>query len=297
MTPPDKCIVCGSIDSSLKFICRDNLTGSGSFDIHACTNCGFTFTMNPPPEQEIEKYYDAGEYISHSDTKKGLTNALYHLTRSLMLRRKRNMIRKLTGLKRGTLLDLGCGTGYFAAFMKESGWKVTGLEVNEQAANHARESFNLEVIDVSQLPGLRERSFDCITLWHVLEHFHDPLSYMTVINRLLSPGGKCIIAMPNSSSFDARHYGSHWAAWDVPRHLWHFNPVTLRRFAENHGFTVTHVKSLSFDVFYISILSERYRGANLPFITGMAKGLWFAILSLFCRQRSSSLAFVLSSRT
>jgi len=291
MTQENKCLVCGSRDTELKFTCSDHLTQRGSFDIYICRSCGFKFTFDPPPENEAGKYYDDREYISHSDTRKGVINTLYHFTRSLMLRRKRSLIRRVTGLNTGTLLDIGCGTGYFAGFMKESGWKVSGLEINEKARNHAREKFGLEVIDQPQLSGLNSGSFDCITLWHVFEHFYDPAGYFTAIRRLLMPGGKCIIAMPDSSSFDAHHYGRHWAAWDVPRHLWHFDPDTFRSFAENNGFRVTGIKSLPADVFYISILSEKYRGTNMPFVTGMIKGFWFAMLAMFNRKRSSSVVY------
>jgi SAM-dependent methyltransferase len=285
------CPVCGSSDTALKFTCSDYLTGSGSFEIHVCRKCGFKFTFNPPPENEAGKYYDDSEYISHSDTRKGVINALYHFTRSLMVRRKRNMIRRITGLNTGSLLDIGCGTGYFAGFMKESGWKVAGLEINERAGNRARDKFGLEVIDYPQLSALEGGSIDCITLWHVFEHFYDPAGYFATIRRLIKPGGKCIIAMPNSSSFDARHYGRHWAAWDTPRHLWHFNPDNFSLFSENNGFKVTEISSLPADVFYISILSERYRGTNMPFMTGMIKGVWFAMLTIFNRKKSSSVVY------
>lgn len=289
-----KCLVCGSRETTLKFSCSDNLTGGGNFGIHTCRSCGFAFTFHPPPANEIAKYYDDTEYISHSDTGKGLVNTLYHITRRLMLRRKRQMIRKVTGLEMGTLLDIGCGTGYFAGFMKESGWKVKGLEINENARTFARERFGLEVVDETKLSQLEDKSFDCITLWHVFEHFYQPVSYLVSVRRLLKPGGKCIIAMPNSASSDAQHYGRSWAAWDVPRHLWHFNPETFRMFAENNGFTITRIWSLPADVFYISILSEKHRGTNLPFITGMLKGAWFAAGALFSKEKSSSVVYALS---
>jgi SAM-dependent methyltransferase len=293
MTQENKCLVCSNADTALKFTCKDHLTGGENFDVYTCRNCGFVFTANPPPENDMGKYYDAGDYISHSDAKKGVTNRLYHLTRNLMLFRKRNIIRKATGLKTGTLLDIGCGTGYFAAFMKEAGWQVTGMEVNEKARSFAKEQFNLEVISDPDLSSAEKGYFDCITLWHVFEHFYDPVKYFTAVSRLLKPGGKCIIAMPNCNSFDAGHYGKFWAAWDVPRHLWHFSPDTLTIFSEKNGFVIDSVMRLPADVFYISILSERYRGTNLPFVTGIIKGLWFAILALFSKKRCSSLIYVL----
>jgi len=295
MAQGNRCLVCGSSDPSLKYTCKDHLTGGGEFDIYACPKCGFKFTFNPPPESEIARYYDSDEYISLSDIRISVINTLYHLTRKLMLHRKRCLIRRSVGIETGTLLDIGCGTGYFAAFMKDSGWNVTGLEINEKARNFAKEKFGLEVIDFPQLQSLENGSFDCITLWHVFEHFYHPVDYLVSIRRLLRPGGRCVIAMPDSASYDARHYRRFWAAWDVPRHLWHFDPQTFTSFAEQNGFKITTIKSLPADVFYISILSERYRGTNMPFITGMLKGMWFAILSMFNKKRCSSVVYVLAS--
>lgn len=293
MTANHKCLVCKGEDHDFSLKCKDNLAGKDNFDIYKCRICGFCFTMDPPSVEKITAYYDDEDYISHSDTSKGLINTLFHFTRSLMLLRKKKIITKATGLKTGVLLDIGCGTGYFASFMKERGWNVSGLEPNEKARDFAGSNFGLNVFSGTDNPELKENHFDCITLWHVLEHFHDPEKYLSFIHRSLKPGAPCIVALPNCGSFDAKHYQQHWAAWDVPRHLWHFNTETFRTFAENNGFKISKVKRLPADVFYISILSERYRGANMPFITGMIKGLRFSLLTLFNKKRSSSLIYIL----
>lgn len=294
MIKVNRCLVCESDDTAFILRCKDHLTGGGNFDIYSCKNCGFTFTADPPGEAYVEQYYDTGDYISHSDTKKGFTNRLFHFTRNLMLYRKGNIIRRATGLNTGTLLDIGCGTGYFAAFMKKGEWRVTGVEKDEGARNFAIEKFGLNVKSESEIGGFQKEMFDCITLWHVLEHFHDPVKYLQDIHRILKPGGVCVIAMPNCSSFDAKYYRQLWAAWDVPRHLWHFAPDSFRIFTKNNGFKVKGIKRLPADVFYISILSEKYRSANLPFLSGMIKGLWFFILSLFRKTGSSSLIYLLN---
>ncbi len=294
MTAVSKCLVCNSQNHELIFRIKDHLTGKNDFEIHRCKECGFLFTHNPPSEQVIEEYYDEGEYISHSDTKKGLINNLFHFTRKLMLYRKNNIIRRATGMKTGTLLDIGCGTGYFASFMKGKGWNVTGVEPNEKARDFAVSNFDLKVIPGIENIGIQDHQFDCITLWHVFEHSHDPVKYLNYIRRSLKPGAVCIIAMPNCESYDTRHYKHHWAAWDVPRHLWHFSPEVFKTFSEKNGFKITGIRRLPADVFYISILSERYKGTNLPFITGMIKGLWFSLLALFNKKGCSSLIYVLN---
>jgi SAM-dependent methyltransferase len=288
-----KCLVCNSYNNSFHLRCKDYFTSGEDFDIFKCNNCGFVFTKNPPPESEIGNYYNTGDYISHSDSKKGLINFLFHFSRSLMLHRKRNIISMTTCLKSGTLLDIGCGTGYFAAFMQKHGWDVTGVEVNEKAREYAKSRFDLEVLSGNEFAESIKGQFDCIALWHVLEHFHDPLKYLSRINSLLKNDGVCIVAIPNSGSFDANYFRNYWAAYDVPRHLWHFDQVTFKMFSESHGLIVENISTLPLDVFYISILSEKYKGSKLPFLSGMIKGLQFAFLSLFNKRRSSSNIYIL----
>lgn len=293
MANKHKCLICNSDNNSFHLRCKDYFTSGESFDIFRCNNCGFLFTMNPPNESEIGKYYNTGEYISHSDTKKGIINFLFHFVRNLMLFRKRNIISKVTGLKSGTLLDIGCGTGYFPAFMKNRGWTVTGLEVNETARKYAKEKFNLDVLTEDELDESKKGKFDCITLWHVLEHFHDPAKYLSKINSLLKTDGVIIVAIPNSDSFDAEYFRNFWAAYDVPRHLWHFNPDNFSTISKEYGFIVENIRNLPFDVFYISILSEKYKGSELPFLFGIIKAFQFAFLSFFQKNRSSSIIYTL----
>jgi 2-polyprenyl-3-methyl-5-hydroxy-6-metoxy-1,4-benzoquinol methylase len=177
--------------------------------------------------------------------------------------------------------------------MQKAGWNVRGVEINEKARQYSISEFGLEVIDPGQLQAFEPGSFDCITLWHVLEHFQDPFNYAQEILRLLKPGGSCMIALPNSGSYDAEYYGTFWAAYDVPRHLWHFTPDTFKKFAEKSGFEVKDIWRLPLDVFYISVLSEKYKGANLPFVIGIIKGIWFWFLTIFNKQRASSLIYLL----
>jgi SAM-dependent methyltransferase len=263
------------------------------FILARCPSCGFILTQDPPGEEKIGRYYESEEYVSHDDSGKGISQHIYRRVRSLMLKRKRKIVNKLTGLTKGFLLDIGSGTGHFLSEMKRSGWDTKGIEVNRKARDFSVTKLVLDVLPPEALKSLPESAFDCITLWHVLEHFHDPFSYSSEIRRLLKPGGSCIIALPNSSSYDAIHYGRFWAAWDVPRHLWHFNPDTFRLFSKKTGFTLTGIKSLPFDVFYISSESERYKGTGFPFLTGMIKGAWFSAKAFFNKEKASSLIYFL----
>jgi SAM-dependent methyltransferase len=292
MVHHDVCPLCYSEKIFLHFRCIDHFISKEVFEISKCSTCSFEFTTGYPEETEIGSYYESDDYISHSDTSIGFSNKMYHLARNLMLRKKRSIIENVT-LKKGSLLDIGSGTGHFANTMKKAGWLVKGIEINEKARDLSVSKFGLEIISPDSINTLKRNSFDCITLWHVLEHFHDPFKYFSDVFHLLKPGGLCLVALPNCVSYDAEYYGSNWAAYDVPRHLWHFNPDTFGLFLEKTGFVMENLMNLPLDVFYISILSERYKGSRSAFITGMTKALLFAFLSAFRKRKSSSIIYIL----
>jgi SAM-dependent methyltransferase len=287
------CPVCTSEEIKLTLICNDHFRSREAFPLCRCSICGFTFTQDHPDDAAIGKYYESDDYISHSDTSRGLVNKIYRMVRKRMLRKKRSIVKNETGIERGRILDIGSGTGHFAAEMKNAGWDVGGIEINDKARKASVENYGLDIIHPERVSSLKSGSYDCITLWHVLEHFSDLHGYIYEIMRLLKPGGICIIALPNISSYDGEHYGPYWAAWDVPRHLWHFNADTFGFLFESKGFRMVNIRPLPLDVFYISILSERYKGKSPAFITGMLKGSYFALLALFNKRKSSSLIYVL----
>jgi len=292
-----KCPLCASENIGLHLQVNDTFLSKENFTLLKCNGCGFVFTQDHPDEKNIIRYYDSDEYISHNDSAKGFSARLYRLSRSIMLKKKKNIVIETTGIRKGNLLDIGSGTGHFMSEMKENGWEVQGIEINDKAREYSVLQNTLEVISPDDIPNLAPGSFDCITMWHVLEHFQDLSGYVSEIKRLLKPDGICITAIPNCNSFDARHYINYWAAYDVPRHLWHFTPAVFTKFAENRGFRITGIRSLPLDVFYISMLSEKYKGSKIPFIPGMIKGLWFSLLSLFNRKKSSSLIYLLRNQT
>ena len=296
MVHHNNCPVCTSEEIKLTLTCNDHFRSSEAFPICRCSICGFTFTQDHPDDEDIGKYYESDDYISHSDTSKGLVNKIYRMVRKRMLRKKRSIVKNETGIEKGRILDIGSGTGHFAEEMKNAGWVVSGIEINYKARKASVENYRLDIIHPESISSLKSGSFDCITLWHVLEHFNDLHGYINQIMRLLKPDGTCIIALPNISSYDAAHYGPYWAAWDVPRHLWHFNADTFGFLFESKGFSMVNIRPLPLDVFYISILSERYKGKSLAFITGMLKGSYFALLALFNKRKSSSLIYILKKQ-
>jgi len=287
------CPLCSSEKIALHFSCNDHFISKKDFSIFKCSACGFLFTQDYPEETDIAQYYESDNYISHSDISEGFSNKLYRVARGIMLRKKKNLIGKITRLKKGTILDIGSGTGYFAATMKRAGWMASGIEINEKARNFSASNFGLEVDPPDRITSFESNSFDCVTLWHVLEHFHDPFKNISEVYRLLKPGAVCVVALPNCNSYDANHYKRFWAAWDVPRHLWHFQPSTFRIFSEKSGFILENLKILPLDVFYISLLSERYKCSSMAFFKAISKAFIFSFRSLFNKERSSSVIYLL----
>ncbi len=286
------CPLCGSTHLKCVMTCTDFYASGEQFDLYACEDCGFTFTQGVPVESEIGRYYETPDYISHSDTKKGLMNTLYHQVRKYMLGRKARLVMKEAHRKKGRLLDIGTGTGYFANTMLQRGWAVEAIEKNAQARAFAHEHFGLTVKPETALQELPEGSFDVITLWHVMEHLEHLHDVWDTLRRLLNEKGVLIVAVPNRSSYDAGRYGKHWAAYDVPRHLWHFTPATIQQFASRHGFIMAERHPMPFDAFYISMLSEKHRGSSYSFLRGAYAGTlaWFNTLG--SKERSSSMIYV-----
>jgi SAM-dependent methyltransferase len=272
----------------------DHFLSGEKFMLIKCRECGLVITQDHPDEKDAGRYYESVNYVSHNDKAGGISAAVYRIAREFMLKRKYRMICRAAGMDRGKLLDIGSGTGHFLAMMKKNGWSVTGIEVNEKAREYSKENFGLDVKTGLDNSVIESGPFDVITLWHVLEHFQNPFSYMNEISKLLKKEGILVIALPNSQSSDALYYGEFWAAWDVPRHLWHFTPDVFKRFAQNYGYTVKSMKPLPLDVFYISFLSEKYKGSRTPFLKGLFIGLRFLLTSPSDGKESSSVIYNLS---
>ena len=303
------CPVCGSTHLKRVMTCTDFYASGEQFELCSCEDCGFTFTQGVPVEAEIGKYYETPDYISHTDTRKGAMNTIYHYVRSYMLGRKARLVAREAHRKRGRLLDIGTGTGYFADTMARRGWKVEAVEKSPQAREFAKAHFNLDVKPESALKEFAPDSFDVITLWHVMEHLEHLnetwemlrelltekgmlIEVWERLRELLTEKGVLIVAVPNCSSYDAKRYGEYWAAYDVPRHLWHFTPGTIQQLASRHGFIMAARHPMPFDAFYVSMLSEKHRGSSCSFLKGMYAGTlaWFNALGR--KERSSSMIYV-----
>lgn len=290
---PFVCPVCNHSGSTPVFQCKDHFITGEKFPILKCNGCGFHFTGNLPALNDLGRYYKSDDYISHSDTRQGMVNRAYHLVREYMLARKLKIVKKYAGKEKGNLLDIGAGTGYFLSYARQKGWTVSGTEKDPDARNVAFEKWGIKILPDNELFHPSGDLFDAITLWHVMEHLPDLDAHWKCISSKLTPDGALIIALPNHESSDAKHYGSFWAAWDVPRHLWHFSPAQVRQLAGKHGFRIEAMHPMPFDAFYISMMSEKYRNSSFPLLKGLITGKISWLISLFSTAKCSSVIYVL----
>ncbi len=288
------CPVCGAPGIELKLTVTDFTVSSEKFPVAICHLCTAMFTQDIPDSSSIAPYYKSEEYISHTDTSKGLINRLYQAVRKRTIRQKRKLVEKVTGIKQGSLLDVGSGTGVFSSVMQQSGWKVTGLEPDSDAREIAIEVNGIKLDDINRFYELPDNSYDAITLWHVLEHVHDLQGYMAKLKSLLKEKGRLFIAVPNYTCKDASVYREYWAAWDVPRHLYHFSPASMKKLVEKHGMQIEAYKPMWYDSFYVSMLSSKYRSGKTKLFESFFNGLrsnWKALGNV---QHCSSVIYIIS---
>ena len=197
-----------------------------------------------------------------------------------------------TGTTKGTILDIGCGTGAFLHNMQNAGWNITGIEPDEVARNKAKELYTITPLDPAELFGLAPATFNAITMWHVLEHVHNLHGYLQKISDLLASGGRLFIAVPNYTSYDAAVYKEHWAAWDVPRHLYHFSPASMEQLLKKFGLTLLGCKPMWYDSFYVSMLSEQYKNGKGNFFRASWIGFISNLKTIGNKRKCSSVIYV-----
>ena len=269
-----QCLVCGSSHFDPFLTCKDYTVSQETFNIVSCKDCGFKFT-NPRPENSVlGNYYKAESYVSHTNSKKGIVNKLYHAVRNYTLKSKIKMVSGF--VSRGTILDYGCGTGMFLYAIKNAGWETYGMEPDNDAKKMASENGNNVFSDKeSVVSSIGDKTFNAITLWHVLEHVTDMPETLAFFKHKLNKDGVLIIAVPNHVSYDAHYYKEHWAAYDVPRHLHHFELKSMKALVEQAGFKLQETKPMKFDSFYVSMLSEKYKTGSV----NLLKAFWIGLQS------------------
>lgn len=283
---------CPLCRSKLKkiYTAKDYLLSGESFHIVECTACRLRLTSPFPEKDVIGSYYESDEYISHANKSKSLFDSVYNLLRSYMLGRKSRLVEKAAGTKTGRILDIGCGAGHFLNTMKENGWEVFGVDASPKARALVMSQFGIDTISSEEWFN-SDGKYDVITCWHSLEHFHEPWEYLEKIRAHLNQDGVLIVALPNYESTDAKKYGADWAAYDTPRHLYHFTPFSLDKIMFTYEFLINEIYRMPFDAFYVSILSARHMGRSI--ISGMWNGFISWFLALINKDKCSSLIYIM----
>ncbi|WP_246067802.1 class I SAM-dependent methyltransferase [Changchengzhania lutea] len=269
----------------------DHSVSGEEFRLIENSEFGFLETRPKPSLDKLPNYYKSEDYISHTDAQRNLFEKAYHVVRKFSLKKKIRLIDSHASESK-RLLDVGCGTGDFLQVAKHNDWMVSGIEPNPTARAIANKKTTNAVFGTEELSKFEPHSFDIITLWHVLEHLPNIEQQLVLFNTLLKPNGRLIIAVPNYKSYDAAYYKQYWAAYDVPRHLWHFNRDAINKLCIKHGFEVEHIKPMLFDAFYVSLLSEKYKSGFMNPI----RAFWVASISNIKSIRSkqaSSLIYVI----
>ena len=248
---------------------KDYSVSKETFDLYYEETLDMLITHPQPSLENLGKYYESEDYISHTDNKRSLFEKLYHFIKSIALKNKLNLINSLQPNK-GRILDIGAGTGDFLSVAKNDGWQTIGVEPSDRAKAIAKRK---GVSFVSATSELENHSFDVISMWHVLEHIPELDKQIKELKRLLKPTGTLIIAVPNFKSFDAKHYGKFWAAYDVPIHFWHFSKTAIKLLFEKEEMKLEKVLPMKFDSFYVSLLSEKYKSGKMNFIKAFFIGL------------------------
>ena len=260
---------------------KDYLVSKKEFEI--VWNPEYRCLQTSPVPHDLEAYYKSPEYVSHSDRAETLIEKIYQRAKRINLKRK---LRIVEGLQKetGSLMDVGAGTGDFLKHAQMNGWEVYGVEPNDEA----RELSHQKGVSVYRSLAVQKHpAYDVITFWHVFEHLKDPDESIEEVSAALKPEGWLVIALPNYRSYDARFYKKYWAGYDVPRHVWHFSKDSIKHLFVSKGYEVVKVKPLWLDSFYVSWLSETYRGRMLAPLRGFVIGFLSNLFGIFSGEYSS----------
>ncbi|OCB69538.1 methyltransferase [Flavobacterium piscis] len=248
---------------------KDHSVSKEIFELYHDETLDMLITFPQPDLENLGKYYESEDYISHTDNKRSLFEKAYHFVKNIALKNKLNLINGEQSQK-GRILDIGAGTGDFLLTAKNDGWETVGVEPSDRAKNIAIQK---GISFVNEISDLENNSFDVITMWHVLEHVPNLELQIQELKRLLKPTGTLIVAVPNFKSYDAQHYKTFWAAYDVPIHFWHFSKKAIQLLFEKVDMKLEKVLPMKFDSFYVSLLSEKYKTGKMNYISAFFVGL------------------------
>ena len=246
--------------------CIDYTVSQESYEL--LLNKEFDMLVTQPVPSDLENYYKSEDYISHTNASKSFIDKIYQKVRKRTLQNKLKLINSFN-LSDKKLLDIGSGTGDFLATCKADKWNVFGVEPSKEARAISDDKNVKAFSDISEL---EENNFDVITLWHVLEHVENLLEYIDILKSKLKPNGVLLIAVPNYKSFDAKYYKEFWAAFDVPRHLWHFSQTSIKKLFANVSMKVEKTLPMKYDSYYVSMLSEKYKTGKTNYFKAFYNG-------------------------
>ena len=265
------CPLCKADNSTHYLSLKDYFLTQEEFELVRCNECGLLFTNPRPDASNMQAYYESKQYFSHQENTSGLIPRIYEFVKSFNLKRKLNIA--TSGKSIGRILDIGCGTADFLLKAKQNKWEVSALEPNEHAREIASKRLGVSIIRPEEISEIPDASCDVITMWHVLEHVENLQEEASHLHRMLKPGGRLVIAVPNYKSYDAQYYKDKWAAWDVPRHLSHFDKESMKKAFEPYkDLILKDITTLRWDAYYISYLGEKYKGNMFPLLRGCFRG-------------------------
>ncbi|WP_417884616.1 class I SAM-dependent methyltransferase [Zunongwangia sp.] len=266
-----------------EFICKDHLVSGEKYRLEKLPN--YDILKTSPVPEDLDRYYKSEEYISHTDSAETLTDKIYKSVKTYMLQKKVGWLLKEKA--EGSLLDIGAGTGDFLKAASRY-YKTEGVEPNKKARAKSLEKGKQLYADTSEILN---QQFSIISMWHVLEHVPDLENQFLEFNRLLEKDGMLVIAVPNYKSKDANVYKEDWAAYDVPRHIWHFSKKGIEQLFSDNGYKLIKTEGLKFDSFYVSLLSEKHKTKKVHLIKAFWNGLSSNISALNTGEYSSMVYF------
>ena len=270
------CPICESNESYTYLESRNFRINEVPFDVKECKSCSLRYTSPLPEITEIGQYYATENYISHTGTKKGLINTLFHTVRFITLRQKQRLIKSIAKGKKH--LDIGAGNGVFLEFMQSKGWDISGIELDDESRKAIEQKLKLNIAKTVQ-ENKEVEAYDVITMWHVLEHVYNLKTDIEAIKNKLKPNGSLVVAVPNCASYDEERYQAFWSAYDLPIHLYHFRPKNIEDLFAQFDMEVVAIKPMKFDAFWISLESEKYKNGNKNSLGVYFRGFYYGLIS------------------
>lgn len=288
---PNNCVVCKNERLQPYIKTKDYFLTLEDFELWKCPDCELLTTWPVPSKERLQGYYLSEEYSSHHLQTKSFRSFVYRLLRSFNLRYKHRLITK--HIQKGQLLDLGCGTGDFLSYCLAHGWTVDGVEPNLSARKLSEEKLGISISDSKEYTGVLPETVDVITMWHSLEHITDPVEQLVWNYNKLRKNGLLVLALPNYLSWDSKHFGKFWAAYDTPRHLFHFSMKAMETLAKTANFRLIETKPMFLDAFYISLLSGKYRNDKSGYFAAFFNGLKSNVHAFLYKREFSSMIYLL----